>query len=154
MKLSGNYCGCIGSLIMLIGITTGGSAVQPGSEGTSSASRGPSGDAGAKKWSSPSSASGAKSWNPFKPITASATKASEQTVNMEESGSAEKKEDIVVIEKTSEKTGSASGGDKASEKEKSEKVEKIVSSVKEEKVEDLEELIEKIKNIINEKNKK
>jgi hypothetical protein len=56
MNLSGNCCRCIGILVMLIGITTGSSVVQAGSEGTSSASRGPSGDAGAKKWSSPSKA--------------------------------------------------------------------------------------------------
>jgi hypothetical protein len=143
MNLSGNCCRCVGILIMLIGITTGSSAAQAGSKGTSSASRGPSGDADAKKWSSPSSASGAKSGtlNPPtipKPIAASATKASEQTVNVEKSGSAERKEDIGVIEKT----GSTSVGDKTSEKEKSEKVE------------EMKEIIKKIINEINEQNKK
>jgi hypothetical protein len=62
MNLS-RKCGVV--LIMLIGITTGSSVVQAGSEGTSSASRGPSGDAGAKKWLSPSKAA------PVKPIVVS-----------------------------------------------------------------------------------
>jgi hypothetical protein len=66
MNLRGTCCRCVGILVMLIGITTGSSAVQAGSEGTSSASRGPSGDAGANTWLSPSKAKAA----PVKPTSA------------------------------------------------------------------------------------
>ena len=41
---------------MLIGVTTDSSMAQAGNEGISSASRRPSGDASANKWSSPSKA--------------------------------------------------------------------------------------------------
>ncbi|MDR1104680.1 MAG: hypothetical protein LBK92_04995, partial [Endomicrobium sp.] len=71
MNLSRKCCRWVGVvLIMLIGITTGSSAAQAGSEGTSSASKGPSGDVGAKKWLSPSKAAPAKP-TPVKPIVVS-----------------------------------------------------------------------------------
>jgi hypothetical protein len=61
-------------LIILIGVTTGSSVAQAGSEGTSSASRGPSGDAGGNRWLSPAKAAPVKP-TPVKPIEVSAADA-------------------------------------------------------------------------------
>ena len=90
MNLSRKCCRWVGVvLIMLIEITTGSSVAQAGSEGISSASRGPDGDAGAKKWASPSKAATVKP-APLKSVVVSATETSEQAVNVEKSGSLEK----------------------------------------------------------------